>query len=58
MLYEVITQDSELRKFFNHVIRPRDKAIFMLMLRCGLRVDEVAGLTLDAIDYSNSQIMT
>jgi len=50
-------QDSELRKFFNHVIRPRDKAIFMLMLRCGLRVDEVAGLTLDAIDYSNSQIM-
>ncbi len=28
----------------------RDKAMFMLMLRCGLRVEEVANLTLDAFD--------
>ena len=32
-------------------------AIFMLMLRCGLRVEEVANLTLNAIDYRRSQIM-
>jgi len=50
-------QDSELTQFFKHVKKPRDKAMFMLMLRCGLRVDEVAGLKLDAIDYSSSQIM-
>ncbi len=29
----------------------------MLMLRCGLRVEEVANLSLDAIDYRRSQIM-
>lgn len=32
-------------------------AMFMLMLRCGLRVEEVANLTLDAIDYTRSQIL-
>ncbi len=34
----------------------RDKAMFMLMLRCGLRVQEVADLTVDAIDYQRKQI--
>ncbi len=29
----------------------------MLMLRCGLRVEEVANLRLDAIDYRRNQIM-
>jgi site-specific recombinase XerD len=29
----------------------------MLMLRCGLRVEEVANLSLDSIDYRRSQIM-
>ena len=29
----------------------------MLMLRCGLRVQEVANLTLDVIDYRRSQIL-
>jgi site-specific recombinase XerC len=29
----------------------------MLMLRCGLRVNEVANLTLNSIDYSRSQIV-
>jgi len=29
----------------------------MLMLRCGLRVEEVANLTLGAIDYKRNQIM-
>jgi len=30
--------------------------MFMLMLRCGLRVEEVAGLTVDAIDFPRRQI--
>lgn len=50
-------QDGEIFHFFESVDKPRDKAIFMLMLRCGLRVEEVANLTIDAIDYSRSQIM-
>lgn len=50
-------QDGEISRFFEAVDKPRDKAIFMLMLRCGLRVEEVANLAIDAIDYSRSQIM-
>jgi len=34
----------------------RDKAMFMLMLRCGLRVQEIADLTVDAIDPQRKQI--
>ena len=36
---------------------PRDRAIFMLMLRCGLRVEEVAHLTLGAIDVKRRTIL-
>ena len=50
-------QDTNVSHFFESVKKPRDKAMFMLMLRCGLRVAEVANLTLDSIDYSRSQIM-
>ena len=50
-------QDTEVARFFQHINKPRDRAIFMLMLRCGLRVEEVANLTLGAIDYSRSQIL-
>lgn len=50
-------KDSDVFVFLESVKKPRDLAIFMLMLRCGLRVDEVASLTLDAIDYSRSQIL-
>ena len=50
-------RDSDVVIFLNSVKKARDKAIFMLMLRCGLRVEEVANLTLDAIDYRRSQIM-
>lgn len=50
-------QDTNVIHFFEAVKKPRDKAMFMLMLRCGLRVNEVANLTLDSIDYSRSQIV-
>jgi site-specific recombinase XerD len=35
---------------------PRDLAMFMLMLRCGLRVEEVANLTLGALDFKQRKI--
>jgi site-specific recombinase XerD len=50
-------RDSDVPIFLKAVKKNRDMAMFMLMLRCGLRVEEVANLTLDAIDYRRSQIM-
>ena len=49
--------DSDVELFLKRVSSNRDLAIFMLMLRCGLRVQEVANLTLDVIDYRRSQIL-
>lgn len=49
--------DSDVESFLNCVSSKRDLAIFMLMLRCGLRVQEVANLTLDVIDCRRSQIL-
>jgi site-specific recombinase XerD len=42
-------KDEELDRFFAVVKGRRDVAIFKIMLRCGLRVEEVAGLTKDAV---------
>lgn len=50
-------KQSELDLVFAVITKKRDRALFMLMLRCGLRVDEVANLGLDAIDYENSQVV-
>ena len=50
-------QDSEVSAFFGVMNKQRDLAIFMLMLRCGLRVEEVANLTLGVVDHQRSQIM-
>ena len=49
-------RDEEVSTFFKRVKRPRDKALFTVMLRCGLRVEEVANLTLDAIDLTRRRI--
>lgn len=49
--------DSDIESFLRCVSNTRDLAIFMLMLRSGLRVQEVANLTLDVIDYRRSQIL-
>jgi site-specific recombinase XerD len=48
--------DRDVDSFLDCVESVRDLAIFMLMLRCGLRVQEVVNLTLDVIDYRRSQI--
>ncbi|NTU72714.1 tyrosine-type recombinase/integrase [Candidatus Roizmanbacteria bacterium] len=49
--------DSDVELFLNCIASKRDLSIFMLMLRCGIRVQEVANLTLDVIDYRRSQIL-
>jgi site-specific recombinase XerD len=39
-------EDSQLERLFAVITEPRDRAMFGLMLRCGLRVGEVRGLSL------------
>lgn len=39
-------QEDDLRRFFAVIVDSRDRAMFVLMLRCGLRISEVANLQL------------
>ena len=49
-------KDDQVRRLFDGITDLRDRAMFMVMLRCGLRVQEVAELTVDAIEYGRRQI--
>ena len=50
-------KDEEVEKFLSVIGDPRDKAMFLLMLRSGLRVEEVARLTVGAVDYRKRQVL-
>jgi site-specific recombinase XerD len=50
-------RDEQVEVFFHAVKEQRDRAMFMLMLRCGLRVEEVANLTLGVIDVKRRTIL-
>ena len=50
-------RDQEVEKLFAAIKSKRDMAMFKLMLRCGLRVEEVSHLTLGAIDLKRRRIM-
>jgi site-specific recombinase XerD len=49
-------RDEEVIILLNAIHNRRDQAIFRLMLRCGLRVEEVANLSLRAIDPKRRRI--
>lgn len=49
-------QDQHVGALFGVIKSRRDRAMFMLMLRCGLRVAEVANLTLEAIDWRRQRL--
>jgi len=50
-------KEEELTTLFGAIKRPRDRALFLLMLRSGLRVEEVANLTLEAIDLTRGRLL-
>jgi len=50
-------KDEEVVRLFEVITGLRDRAIFMLMLRCGLRVEEVTHLTLQDLDLGQRRIL-
>ncbi|OGP49625.1 MAG: hypothetical protein A2Y79_04825 [Deltaproteobacteria bacterium RBG_13_43_22] len=50
-------KDDQVGRLFTIITDLRDRAMFLLMLRCGLRVEEVARLTVDAIEYQRKRLL-
>jgi site-specific recombinase XerD len=48
---------DQTEQLFAHIQQPMDKALFLLMLRCGLRVSEVARLKVGDIDWSQQALL-
>ena len=49
-------RDEQVKVLFKTITKPRDRAMFRIMLRCGLRVEEIAHLTLSAVDLKRRRI--
>ncbi len=50
-------KDEEIALLFDAVKGHRDRAMFKLMLRCGLRVEEVANITLGTLDLKRRRMV-
>ncbi len=50
-------RESDIELFLSVIRKKRDRALFIVMLRCGLRVEEIANLTINTIDYQRNQII-
>ena len=50
-------KEQEIKILFDHITDKRDIAMFMLMLRCGLRVGEASNLTFHSIDFERKYIL-
>lgn len=49
-------KDDQVGRLFRLITDLRDRAMFLLMLRCGLRVEEVARVTVDAIEHPRKRL--
>jgi site-specific recombinase XerD len=49
--------EADLPVFLAQLITPRDRAVFLLMLRCGLRVGEVCRLQMCDIDWDRKSVI-
>jgi len=49
-------RDEQVGMLLDGITKPRDKAMVMVMLRCGLRVEELARLQLADLDFRQSRI--
>jgi site-specific recombinase XerD len=47
---------EQVQRLFAQIAHPMDRALFLVMLRCGLRVSEVAQLKLDHIDWEQQAL--
>jgi len=50
-------RNRDVDKFFDIIHKVRDFAMFKIMLRCGLRLDETANLTKGAVDLEQQQLI-
>jgi site-specific recombinase XerD len=48
---------EQVDQLFAQIQHPMDKALFLLMLRCGVRVSEAARLKMHAIDWSQQAVL-
>src|SRR5215216_5004709 len=47
---------EQVQQLFGQIDHPMDRALFLVMLRCGLRVSEVAQLKLEQIDWEQQAL--
>jgi site-specific recombinase XerD len=47
---------EQVQRLFAQIAHPMDRALFLVMLRCGLRVSEVARLKLEQIDWEQQAL--
>ena len=50
-------KDDQVERLLGVITDPRDRAMFMLMLRCGLRVEEVSRLTVDVVESPRRRLL-
>jgi site-specific recombinase XerD len=47
---------EQVQRLFAQITHPMDRALFLVILRCGLRVSEVAALKLEQIDWEQQAV--
>jgi site-specific recombinase XerD len=50
-------KDDQVSRLLTVITDLRDRAMFLLMLRCGLRVEEIARLTIEVIEYQRRKLL-